>query len=167
MRHLGCIAHRGAPWWPRCPSASRCMGVAIGPRGPQAHDQYWQERVNFIALAVHEENASGGRVVTAPTNGAAGIIPAIPFYALNYTAAGKGADDDSRNDIAERFLLTATAVGSLCKANVSISGADVGCQGEVGSASAMAAAGLTERSSVARHARWRTPPRSRWNTISG
>lgn len=120
------------------------MGVAIGPRGPRAHDQYWQERVNFIALAVHEENASGGRVVTAPTNGAAGIIPAILFCALNYTAAGKGADDDSRNDIAERFLLTATAVGSLCKANASISGADMGCQGEVDSASAMAAAGLTE-----------------------
>ncbi|WP_405818156.1 L-serine ammonia-lyase [Streptomyces sp. NBC_00838] len=111
---------------------------------PEHSEQYWQERVNFIALAVNEENASGGRVVTAPTNGAAGIIPAVLFYALNYTAAGKGADDDSRNDIVERFLLTATAVGSLCKANASISGAEVGCQGEVGSASAMAAAGLTE-----------------------
>lgn len=83
-------------------------------------------------------------VVTAPTNGAAGIIPAVLFYALNYTAAGKGADEDSRNDIVERSPLTATAVGSLCKANASISGAEVGCQGEVGSASAMAAAGLTE-----------------------
>ncbi|MFE9299373.1 L-serine ammonia-lyase [Streptomyces niveus] len=111
---------------------------------PEHSDQFWQERVNFIALAVNEENASGGRVVTAPTNGAAGIIPAVLFYALNYTAAGKGADEDSRNDIVERFLLTATAVGSLCKANASISGAEVGCQGEVGSASAMAAAGLAE-----------------------
>ncbi|MFI0771577.1 L-serine ammonia-lyase, iron-sulfur-dependent, subunit beta [Streptomyces sp. NPDC021218] len=66
---------------------------------PERNDQYWQEHVNFIALAVNEENASGGRVVTAPTNGAAGFIPAVLFYALNHTAAGKGADDDSRNDI--------------------------------------------------------------------
>ncbi|WP_030746954.1 L-serine ammonia-lyase [Streptomyces sp. NRRL F-5135] len=111
---------------------------------PEHSERYWQERVNFIALAVNEENAGGGRVVTAPTNGAAGIIPAVLFYALHYTAAGKGADEDSRNDIVERFLLTATAVGSLCKTNASISGAEVGCQGEVGSASAMAAAGLAE-----------------------
>ncbi|UTO62097.1 L-serine ammonia-lyase, iron-sulfur-dependent, subunit alpha [Streptomyces rapamycinicus NRRL 5491] len=69
---------------------------------PERNDQYRQGRVNFIALAVNEENASGARVVTAPTNGAAGIIPAVLFHALNYTAAGKGADDDSRNDIVER-----------------------------------------------------------------
>jgi L-serine dehydratase len=93
---------------------------------------------------VNEENASGGRVVTAPTNGAAGIIPAVLYFALEYTPAGIAADvdDDARADIVEQFLLTATAVGNLYKAHASISGAEVGCQGEVGSASSMAAAGL-------------------------
>ncbi|WP_167040902.1 L-serine ammonia-lyase [Salinibacterium sp. ZJ454] len=95
------------------------------------------EWVNLFALAVNEENASGGRVVTAPTNGAAGIIPAVLHY---YTKFVPGADDDG----VVRFLLTAAAIGILIKENASISGAEVGCQGEVGSACAMAAAGLCQ-----------------------
>ena len=93
--------------------------------------------VNLYALAVNEENAAGGRVVTAPTNGAAGIVPAVLHY---YTRFCPGADDAG----VVRFLLTAGAVGLLFKVNASISGAEVGCQGEVGSACSMAAAGLTE-----------------------
>ncbi len=93
--------------------------------------------VNLWALAVNEENAAGGRVVTAPTNGAAGIIPAVMHYYLHYFPA---ADD---NGIV-RFLLTAAAIGILYKENASISGAEVGCQGEVGSACSMAAGALTE-----------------------
>jgi L-serine dehydratase len=91
--------------------------------------------VNLYALAVNEENAAGGRVVTAPTNGAAGIIPAVLHYYMRFQP-GAGPDD------VLRFLLTATAIGSLFKKNASISGAEVGCQGEVGAACAMAAAGL-------------------------
>ena len=93
--------------------------------------------VNLFALAVNEENAAGGRVVTAPTNGAAGIIPAVMHY---YWRFCPGADDDG----IVRFLLTAGAIGILYKENASISGAEVGCQGEVGSACSMAAAALTE-----------------------
>lgn len=99
----------------------------------------WQEWVNFVALAVNEENASGGRIVTAPTNGAAGIIPAVLHYATHYAAKGR-----SRDEVVIPFLLTAAAIGVLYKARASISGAEVGCQGEVGSASSMAAAGLAE-----------------------
>jgi L-serine dehydratase len=93
--------------------------------------------LNLFALAVNEENASGGRIVTAPTNGAAGIIPAVLHYYDRFFA---DADDDG----VVRFLLAAAAVGILIKENASISGAEVGCQGEVGSACAMAAAGLCE-----------------------
>ncbi len=93
--------------------------------------------VNVYAIAVNEENAWGGRVVTAPTNGAAGIIPAVLHY---YTRFTPGANDDG----VIRFLLTAGAIGTLYKKNASISGADVGCQGEVGVACSMAAAGLAE-----------------------
>lgn len=93
--------------------------------------------VNLFALAVNEENASGGRIVTAPTNGAAGIVPAVLHY---YTRFVPGADEDG----VVRFLLAAGAVGALFKENASISGAEVGCQGEVGSACSMAAAGLAE-----------------------
>ncbi len=93
--------------------------------------------VNLYALAVNEENAAGGRVVTAPTNGAAGIIPAVLHYFARFCA---GATDDG----VVRFLLAAGAIGLLFKRNASISGAEVGCQGEVGSACSMAAAGLTE-----------------------
>ncbi|XVV02904.1 L-serine ammonia-lyase [Actinosynnema sp. CA-248983] len=93
--------------------------------------------VTLFALAVNEENAAGGRVVTAPTNGAAGIVPAVLHY---YTRFVPGASDDG----VVRFLLTAGAVGVLFKENASISGAEVGCQGEVGSACSMAAGGLAE-----------------------
>lgn len=92
--------------------------------------------VNLFALAVNEENAAGGRVVTAPTNGAAGIIPAVLAYYDKYIAAVD-------SDIASRFLLTAAAIGILFKKNASISGAEVGCQGEVGVACSMAAGALT------------------------
>jgi L-serine dehydratase len=91
--------------------------------------------VNLYALAVNEENAAGGRVVTAPTNGAAGIIPAVLHY---YTRFVPGASDAGVID----FLLTAAAIGILYKENASISGAEVGCQGEVGVACSMAAAAL-------------------------
>lgn len=87
------------------------------------------------AMAVNEENAAGGRVVTAPTNGAAGVVPAVLRYYLDHCA---GADRSKISD----FLLTAAAIGGLIKNRASISGAEAGCQGEVGSASAMAAAGL-------------------------
>ncbi|MER6591655.1 L-serine ammonia-lyase [Micromonospora purpureochromogenes] len=93
--------------------------------------------VTLFALAVNEENAAGGRVVTAPTNGAAGIIPAVLHY---YTRFTPDADEDG----VVRFLLAAGAIGVLFKENASISGAEVGCQGEVGSACSMAAAGLAE-----------------------
>jgi L-serine dehydratase len=93
--------------------------------------------VTLFALAVNEENAAGGRVVTAPTNGAAGIVPAVLHY---YTRFVPGANDDG----VVRFLLTAGAIGVLFKENASISGAEVGCQGEVGSACSMAAGGLAE-----------------------
>ncbi|WP_028241312.1 L-serine ammonia-lyase [Stutzerimonas azotifigens] len=93
--------------------------------------------VNLYALAVNEENASGGRVVTAPTNGAAGIVPAVLHY---YSRFVPGASDDG----VVRFLLTAAAIGILYKENASISGAEVGCQGEVGVACSMAAGALCE-----------------------
>ena len=91
--------------------------------------------VNLYALAVNEENAGGGRVVTAPTNGAAGIIPAVMHYYMKFMP---GSDE---RDV-ENFLLAAAAVGVLCKKNASISGAEVGCQGEVGVACSMAAGAL-------------------------
>jgi len=93
--------------------------------------------VGLYALAINEENASGGRVVTAPTNGAAGIVPAVLHY---YRRWVPGADDDG----VERFLLVSAAIGSLYKENASLSGAEVGCQGEVGVACSMAAGALAE-----------------------
>ncbi|MCG7929837.1 MAG: L-serine ammonia-lyase [Candidatus Thiodiazotropha lotti] len=93
--------------------------------------------VNLFALAVNEENAAGGRVVTAPTNGAAGIIPSVLHYYWRYSP---GANEEG----VVRFLLCAGAIGILYKENASISGAEVGCQGEVGSACSMAAGALTE-----------------------
>ncbi|QHC99668.1 L-serine ammonia-lyase [Pseudomonas sp. S04] len=95
------------------------------------------EWVNLFALAVNEENAAGGRMVTAPTNGAAGIIPAVLHYYMKFNP--EASDDD-----VVAFFLAAASVGILCKKNASISGAEVGCQGEVGSACAMAAAGLAD-----------------------
>jgi L-serine dehydratase len=122
-------------------------GLKVRRRAPQLHRQLITEKdadplhamdwVTLFALAVNEENAAGGRIVTAPTNGAAGIVPAVLHY---YAKFVPGASDDG----AVRFLLTAGAIGALFKQNASISGAEVGCQGEVGSACSMAAAGLTE-----------------------
>ncbi len=94
-------------------------------------------RVSLYAMAVNEENAAGGRVVTAPTNGAAGIIPAV----LRYYA--EDCKPSNPTEGVRKFLLAASAIGMLCKKNASISGAEIGCQGEVGVACAMAAAGLT------------------------
>ncbi len=93
--------------------------------------------VNLYALAVNEENAGGGRMVTAPTNGAAGIIPAVLMYYMEFVP------NPTEENVVD-FLLAAAAIGVLCKKNASISGAEVGCQGEVGSACSMAAAGLCE-----------------------
>ena len=93
------------------------------------------DHVSMFAIAVNEENAAGSRVVTAPTNGAAGVVPAVLRYFRDFCP---GASDAGLRT----FLLTATAIGALLKMNASISGAEVGCQGEVGSACAMAAAGL-------------------------
>ncbi|MBT2209136.1 MULTISPECIES: L-serine ammonia-lyase [Actinomadura] len=122
-------------------------GLKVRRRAPQLHRQLSAEKpsdplhamdwVTLFALAVNEENAAGGRIVTAPTNGAAGIIPAVLHY---YDRFVPGRDDEG----VVRFLLTAGAIGVLFKQNASISGAEVGCQGEVGSACSMAAAGLTE-----------------------
>jgi len=110
---------------------ARLLAEALDPDDPL----YAMDWLTVYALAVNEENAGGGRVVTAPTNGAAGVIPAVLHY---YSRFVPGATDDG---IVE-FLLTAGAIGQLFKANASISGAEVGCQGEVGSACSMAAAGL-------------------------
>jgi L-serine dehydratase len=106
--------------------------------------------VSLYALAVNEENAAGGRIVTAPTNGAAGIIPAVLNYYINFCSVSNELSNNNTaqcNKEKEKeircFLLTAAAVGMLFKMNASISGAEVGCQGEVGSACSMAAAGLT------------------------
>ena len=123
-------------------------GLKVRRRAKQLHEQllhdpdhndalHAMEWVTMYALAVNEENAAGGRVVTAPTNGAAGIIPAVMHY---YERFIPGANDDG----IVKFFLAATAVGWLFKKNASISGAEVGCQGEVGSACSMAAAGLAE-----------------------
>lgn len=123
-------------------------GLRVRRRAKKIRDQLIRERganssqphvasdwLSVYAMAVNEENAAGGKVVTAPTNGAAGVVPAVLRYYLDHCA---GAD---RNKVAD-FLLTAAAIGGLIKHNASISGAEAGCQGEVGSAAAMAAAGL-------------------------
>ena len=121
-------------------------GLKVRRRAPQLHQRLRTEGRSddplrgmdwlcLYALAVNEENAAGGRVVTAPTNGAAGIIPAVLRY---YTDFVPGADDDGIC----RFLLTAAAIGVIYKENASISGAEVGCQGEVGSACSMAAGAM-------------------------
>ncbi len=130
-------------------------GLKVKRRAPDLHRQL-RERMEMVmvdplsatdwvtlyALAVNEENAAGGRVVTAPTNGAAGIIPAVLHY---YTRFHLDHNNPGwSNDKVVRFLLTAAAIGILFKENASISGAEVGCQGEVGSACSMAAGALTE-----------------------
>jgi L-serine dehydratase len=106
---------------------------------PTTHAMEW---VTLYAMAVNEENAAGGRVVTAPTNGAAGIIPAVLHYYVNLVA--REVTEQEKEDGIVRFLLAAGAIGMLFKENASISGAEVGCQGEVGSACSMAAGGLAE-----------------------
>ncbi len=116
----------------RAPQMYRDLSSSFG--ADPLHVMDW---VNLYALSVNEENASGGRIVTAPTNGAAGIIPAVLHYYVRFVP---GANDDG----IVRFMLTAAAIGILFKINASISGAEVGCQGEVGSACSMAAAGLAE-----------------------
>ena len=114
----------------RAPKLYRSL-ESSGERDPM-HALDW---VNAFALAVNEENAAGGQMVTAPTNGAAGIVPAVLHY---YDRFEPGADEAG----VIRFLLTAAAIGMLYKKNASISGAEMGCQGEVGVACSMAAAGL-------------------------
>ncbi len=106
---------------------------------PLAHAMEW---ITLYAMAVNEENAAGGRVVTAPTNGAAGIIPSVLHYYVNFVAGS--ASESEKEDGVVRFLLAAGAIGMLFKENASISGAEVGCQGEVGSACSMAAGALAE-----------------------
>lgn len=121
-------------------------GLGVLRRAPMLHTKLVTEGdtadplrgmdwITFYALAVNEENAAGGRVVTAPTNGAAGIVPAVLHYYWNFVP---GANEDG----VIRFLLTAAAIGMIVKNMASISGAEVGCQGEVGSACSMAAAGF-------------------------
>ena len=117
----------------RAPALHRALVEEARSNAPSpTHANDW---LTVFALAVNEENAGGGRVVTAPTNGAAGVVPAVLRYAREFMP-GVGAAQ------AREFVLTAAAIGSLIKRNASISGAEVGCQGEVGSASAMAAAGM-------------------------
>ena len=123
-------------------------GLKVRRRAKGIHDALMAERglnlvpphtindwMSLYAMAVNEENAAGGQVVTAPTNGAAGVVPAVIRYWLDHVPGA------SPSRVGE-FLLTAAAIGGLCKHNASISGAECGCQAEVGSASAMAAAGL-------------------------
>jgi L-serine dehydratase len=137
-----CIAH-GLATEGRLPGglnvprrAARLWRLAQHDAGRNALPHDMTHHVTLYAMAVNEENAAGGRIVTAPTNGAAGIVPAV----LRYYAEDCAPDDPVRG--IRDFLLTAAAIGMLCKKNASISGAEVGCQGEVGVACAMAAAGL-------------------------
>lgn len=118
----------------RAPAIYRKLKAERGQSTDPLHVMDW---VDLYALAVNEENAAGGRVVTAPTNGAAGVIPSVLHY---YHIFNDHADEDG----VVRFLLTAGAIGILYKINASISGAEVGCQGEVGVACSMAAGALTE-----------------------
>ncbi|MFZ1513516.1 MAG: L-serine ammonia-lyase, partial [Tabrizicola sp.] len=123
-------------------------GLKVKRRAKAIHEQLLAERgqnqsqphvandwLSVYAMAVNEENAAGGRVVTSPTNGAAGVVPAVVRYYRDHCIGATHAGIHT-------FLLTAAAIGGLIKHNASISGAEVGCQGEVGSAAAMAAAGL-------------------------
>jgi L-serine dehydratase len=132
----GCLAEGVLPGGLKVRRRARALAGRL-ERSDDSDPLAAMDWVTVWALAVNEENAAGGRVVTAPTNGAAGIIPAVLHY---YARFVPGADDAG----VVRFLLTAGAIGSLFKENASISGAEVGCQGEVGSACSMAAAGLAE-----------------------
>ena len=133
----GCGATGTLPGGLKVPRRAHALHRALLAEGANDDPLRAMDWVNLYALAVNEENASGHRVVTAPTNGAAGIVPAVLRY---YRAFVPGADDAGT----VRFLLAAGAIGIIIKTNASIAGAEVGCQGEVGSACAMAAAGLAE-----------------------
>ncbi len=133
----GCDAEGVLPGGLKVRRRAARLRQTLEASGDAADPLYAMEWVTLYALAVNEQNAAGGRVVTAPTNGAAGIIPAVLHY---YTRFVPGASPDG----VFAFLLTAAAIGVLFKENASISGAEVGCQGEVGSACSMAAAGLAE-----------------------
>jgi L-serine dehydratase len=134
------VRRRASGWLARLGAVVPDAGW-IAPAEPEP--ARWQEWANFIALAVNEENASGGRIVTAPTNGAAGIVPAVLHHALFFGPDGPVPDAD-RPAFVRDFLLTAGAIGVLYKERASISGAEVGCQGEVGSAASMAAGALAQ-----------------------
>ncbi|MBL8484349.1 MAG: L-serine ammonia-lyase [Rhodocyclaceae bacterium] len=131
----GMVAEGHLPGSLHIPRRARQLAATLARAG--ADPLATLDRVNLWAIAVGEENASGGRVVTAPTNGAAGIIPAVLKH---YVAGVPGADDDG----IVRFLLVAASIGMLYVRNASVSGAEVGCQGEVGAACSMAAGGLAE-----------------------
>ena len=133
----GCAADGVLPGGLKVRRRARSLREGLERDGDIGDPLHAMEWITLYALAVNEENAAGGRVVTAPTNGAAGIIPAVLHY---YTQFVPGADEDG----VVRFLLTAGAIGVLFKENASISGAEVGCQGEVGSACSMAAGALAE-----------------------
>jgi L-serine dehydratase len=133
----GCAADGVLPGGLKVRRRAQGMRETLERAGAAADPLHAMEWITAWALAVNEENAAGGRVVTAPTNGAAGIIPAVLHYYVKFVP---GADDDG----VVRFLLTAGAIGVLFKENASISGAEVGCQGEVGSACSMASGALAE-----------------------
>lgn len=133
----GCAADGVLPGGMKVRRRARDLRETLERAGNTGDPLHAMEWITVYALAVNEENAAGGRVVTAPTNGAAGIIPAVLHY---YTRFVPGADDDG----VVSFLLTAGAIGVLFKENASISGAEVGCQGEVGSACSMASGALAE-----------------------
>jgi L-serine dehydratase len=133
----GCEADGVLPGGLRVRRRAHALRESLERTADPTDPLYAMEWVTLYALAVNEQNAAGGRVVTAPTNGAAGIIPAVLHYYVTFVP---GASDEG----VVRFLLTAAAIGVLFKENASISGAEVGCQGEVGSACSMAAAGLAE-----------------------
>jgi L-serine dehydratase len=137
------VRRRAGAWLERLGGPGELGDDTLGST-PRHDPARWQDWANFVALAVNEENASGGRIVTAPTNGAAGIIPAVLHHALHFVPEIRDGDQALRDDVRVRFLLAAGAVGLLYKVRASISGAEVGCQGEVGSAASMAAAGLAE-----------------------
>jgi len=129
----GLNVRRRAPGLARRLAAMDEAGTVRDPLAPL-------DSVTLVAMAVNEENAAGGRVVTAPTNGAAGVVPAIAYYWMHH--ASGGLSDAEREAGLLRYFFTAAAIGILYKENASISGAEVGCQGEVGVACSMAAGGL-------------------------
>lgn len=143
--HNGCHHHGTLPGGLKVKRRASAIfqNLSTHPEAALADPLTILDWVNLYALAVNEENAAGGRVVTAPTNGAAGIIPAVLHYATRFKHSPHTTKDKPR-DAVHRFLLTAGAIATLYKKNASISGADVGCQGEVGVACSMAAGALVD-----------------------